>query len=339
LVELLGGDDAVVKGPEGGFLHELLVPFVRKSAPLSKGAAPSTEGAARSSLAKPVVARTLVPGSEWLYAKIYTGTATADAVLREVVAPLVERTRAEGLASGWFFIRYADPHSHLRVRFRGDPTKLASELQPRLHAALAPLVADGRVWRVELDTYEREMERYGGAVGISLAERLFEADSDAVLRVVARTPLAVRPQLVVRGAHALLTDLGFELPKRLEIATSLRERYGVEHGVDVAFSRALGAKFRTMRADLDAAIAVDSPSEGLREGFAALRERSARLAPVVCDLRAAAQSGQLDVSLEDLAGSYVHMHVIRMLRAQQRAQELVVYDFLQRLWESEIARR
>ena len=41
--------------------------------------------------------RTFAPGSEWLYAKLYTGTATADRVLRDVLAPLVR----EALGSGW----------------------------------------------------------------------------------------------------------------------------------------------------------------------------------------------------------------------------------------------
>src|SRR6202030_2223556 len=35
------------------------------------------------------VRRTFPPGSEWLFAKLYTGTATADRVLRDVLAPLV----------------------------------------------------------------------------------------------------------------------------------------------------------------------------------------------------------------------------------------------------------
>lgn len=43
--------------------------------------------------------------------------------------------------------------------------------------------------------------------------------------------------------------------------------------------------------------------------------------------------------LRTLAGSYIHMHANRLLRSAARAQELVLYDFLCRLYESQAARR
>ena len=42
--------------------------------------------------------------------------------------------------------------------------------------------------------------------------------------------------------------------------------------------------------------------------------------------------------LAELAPSYLHMHANRLLRSAQRAQELVLYDFLARLEESRAAR-
>ena len=41
----------------------------------------------------------------------------------------------------------------------------------------------------------------------------------------------------------------------------------------------------------------------------------------------------------DLGASLVHMHVSRLLRSAQRAQELVLYDFLSRIYQSQAARR
>src|SRR5262249_7768085 len=125
--------------------------------------------------------RSFPPGSEWLYAKLYTGPATLDQVLREVVQPVVESALRSGAAERWFFIRYGDPDWHLRLRFQGRPGRLQGEVLPALQAAAAPLLADGRLWRFQFDTYEREIERYGGPVGIVLAEQLFHADSEAVL--------------------------------------------------------------------------------------------------------------------------------------------------------------
>src|SRR6185503_12472324 len=109
-----------------------------------------------------------------------TGTATADRVLC-ALRPVVDQALASGAADAWFFLRYGDPDWHVRLRFHGAPARLVAEVLPSLHEAMAPLLADGRAWKVVLDTYEREVERYGGGVGVALAERLFDADSRAAL--------------------------------------------------------------------------------------------------------------------------------------------------------------
>src|SRR5262249_735709 len=150
------------------FVHEIVVPFVRASGAATLATSPSTNA--------PPVGRRFHPGSEWLYAKLYLGTAIADAVLLEVVAPLIERLRDIGLLRRWFFIRYGDPDWHVRLRVQGERARLVSEAIPMLHEAAAPFLHDGRVRRMQLDTYEREVERYGGPDGIELAEALFEAD-------------------------------------------------------------------------------------------------------------------------------------------------------------------
>lgn len=51
-----------------------------------------------------------------------------------------------------------------------------------------------------------------------------------------------------------------------------------------------------------------------------------------------AEQGKLAGPLTDLASSYVHMHVNRLIRASRRAHELVLYDFLSQLYDSRLAR-
>ena len=46
---------------------------------------------------------------------------------------------------------------------------------------------------------------------------------------------------------------------------------------------------------------------------------------------------QLTLPLPELAVSYLHMHANRLLRSAHRAQELVLYDFLARLYQSQAA--
>src|SRR6185369_531759 len=172
-------DELCAEGPEGRFVHEMVVPFVME--PKAAKAAPAGSPKTGAWLEAPAVRRSFPPGSEWLYVKLYTGTATADVLLREVVAPVVREAISSGVADSWFFIRYGDPEWHLRLRFHGDPRELHARVLPLLGDAVAPLLDDRRLWRLQLDTYEREVERYGGAEGVALVERLFGIDSAAVL--------------------------------------------------------------------------------------------------------------------------------------------------------------
>jgi thiopeptide-type bacteriocin biosynthesis protein len=78
-------------------------------------------------------------------------------------------------------------------------------------------------------------------------------------------------------------------------------------------------------------------ADALVAGLEVFRRRSERLAPVVAELMSRARAGGLSVPLAELAPSYLHMHANRLLRSAHRAQELVLYDFLSRLYESQAA--
>jgi hypothetical protein len=43
--------------------------------------------------------------------------------------------------------------------------------------------------------------------------------------------------------------------------------------------------------------------------------------------------------MTELAASYAHMHVNRLLRSAHRAQELVLYEFLDRAYSARAGRR
>ena len=333
-------DELCARGPEGRFVHELIVPFVRVKDVASETR--ETQSPLHPFTPSPLhpFTRRFAPGSEWLYAKLYCGATTVDRVLREVVAPLTRAAVEWGAVDRWFFIRYADPDWHLRLRWHGTPQRLRAEVLPALHAALEPLLEDGRLWRVQLETYEREVERYGGAAGIELAEQIFHADSEAALEIVEQLERGEagadeRWRLTLRGMDLLLDDLGFDLAAKLAVLQQARKSFAQEFRADERFIGQLGDRFRQERQSLTALLdpAREAESE-LAAGLQVLRRRSQRLAPICAELRAA----ELAAPLATLALSYLHMHANRLLRAAQRAQELVIYDFLARLYQSQTAR-
>ena len=335
LVELFPPpDELCVMGPEGRFVHEVIVPFVRlPNARGDRTPVPATPRAA--------IKRSFAPGSEWLYAKLYCGPATADHILVEDLRLLVDAVLASGAADNWFFIRYTDPDHHLRLRLHGDPARLAAEVLPALSARLDPLVTDGRIGRWQLDTYVREVERYGGAVGIALAESLFGIDSAAVLDILASTDgdegLVWRWKLAVCGVDLLLDALGFSPGRKCEWIRSRRDAFAREFAVDHRVRQQLGDKFRAERHGLLELLELaHSDAAADYPALAALQRRTLILRPLADELSTAAD--RLSVSVDDLAASYAHMHLNRLLRSSRRAQEMVIYDLLDRIYRSQLAR-
>lgn len=350
LREVFPGPDALcVQGPEGGFVHEVIVPFVRRPEPRPALHAvdlrPPIDHAPR-----PAPARSFAPGSEWLFVKLYAGVSGVERALQGVVAEIAGKAMRAGAIDRWFFLRYADPDWHLRVRFHGPPGRVLSELGPAIHAAAAPLLQERLIWKIQLDTYEREVERYGGDAAIELAEQIFHADSEAALRILrsftSTDGADARWRLTLRGMDMLLDDLGFDLAEKRAIVDSARAAFAAELRVGLTFERQLGAKFRTERARIEALFDGAQGAEGaspevcndIAPGLAALRARSPGIRNAAEQLAGLSRRGLLTRPLAVIAQSHLHMFANRMLRSAARAQELVLYDMLARVYESKRAR-
>jgi len=284
------------------------------------------------------------PGSEWLYVKLYCGPAGADRLLCRIIRPLAREFALAGGIQAWFFIRYADPQSHLRVRFRGEPALLLGQVVPALRTAVQPLLDEGLLWRLQVDTYEREMNRYGGDAGIELCEEIFGHDSDAVVEILEMLfgdeGAEERWRLAVKGIDMLLDDLGFDLERKSALLATLSESCSREFSVEGAFKKRILGRYRAEREALekllDPACGADHP---LWPGIEVFQRRSARCRPAIEELTRRAKDGALTVSLAGLAGSLLHMHANRMFRAASRAQETVVYRFLEQHYGSLLARQ
>jgi thiopeptide-type bacteriocin biosynthesis protein len=333
LVELFPSpDELCAYAPEGRFTHELVIPFVRAS----EGVLSDRRAARRET-----VQRRFPPGSEWLYAKLYTGNGTADRVLADVIEPVVQAALDKSAAQRWFFVRYSDPDFHVRLRVHGDPRRLAAEVFPLLRETAEPLLADGVVWRLQLDTYERELRRYGGDEGIELSEEVFRHDSDAVLGIIRTLSgdegLDARWRLTLYGIDRLLDDFGFDIERKRVWARACRDGFAQEFDIRGPAKRALGERYRAERKALEELLELEEGTDNpLAPGVELLRERSRRLGPVVERLLEREQ--RLSVSLDGLLRSYAHMHANRLLRGAHRAQELVLYELLHRVYASRLAK-
>ncbi|MEO7093832.1 MAG: thiopeptide-type bacteriocin biosynthesis protein, partial [Polyangiales bacterium] len=217
---------------------------------------------------------------------------------------------------------------------------------PALERALAPLIAIGAARKLVIDTYDREVERYGGDRGIELAERMFWRDSEAVLSIVelldGDAGADARWRLTLRGIESLFTVLGIEPAARAKISADAKENLGREHRATTPFWTRIGDRFTRERASLEHLFTPDlerDAAHDLSPGFEMIAARDAALAETVAELRTRDAAGELTPRIEAFAWSLAHMHANRLLHASHRAHELVLYDFLRRLHAARKARQ
>ena len=189
-------DEAWLAGPEGHYYGEFIVPVVRRPQAVDTARAerPTRQPvAAPGPVEAPTVAVRIThspahgsirQGAEWLYVKVYAPPGRQDEIIGESLGRLAENAVAAGLAESWFYIRYADPDQHLRIRFHGVPDRLTQLLFPQVCQWGRELMDAGLASRYVFDTYEQELERFGGPDGMQASEAVFNADSRAAAELV-----------------------------------------------------------------------------------------------------------------------------------------------------------
>jgi thiopeptide-type bacteriocin biosynthesis protein len=326
-------------GHLAGNMKEVVIPFLPRTM--------EAEAVKRAPLPpyQPMAQRNNVflPGSEWSYYKLYCSELNVDDIVVKTVAPLLQRAHARGQIDNWFFIRFADPNKHVRVRFHAPVAAHRHAVDAELTAALAPLLATSVCSRVMMDMYERETSRYGGTQAMTLAEQLFTIDSSLVADL-----LPLREQCEDPPSRWLLALLGIELwldafaftPEQCaSLMGKLADGFKAEFGVRAQQKVQLGAKYRGYRADIDRYFFGTGDVAQAQPLLARMRQARVAMRDVIGQLRTLEENGGLTVQLSDLAGSILHMHCNRMLDQQQRKQEMVLYDFMVRILASRQSRK
>jgi thiopeptide-type bacteriocin biosynthesis protein len=274
----------------------------------------------RDARAAPESSRLRAPGSDWLFLKLYCPRALAEELIVGPLRTIGEFASSAGLADAWFFVRYADPDPHLRVRFHGAPDALLGRLLPQLCSWARDLIADGLCPRFAFETYDREVERYGGEAGATVAETIFGADSPAVVELLALSrahlPTIDRTTLAVVSIDDLLGGVGLSEDERL---SWYRDR--------VSLSREDGREYRQRKAALRRLLGRSDPLADEPGGYLlaqVLASRRRALAPAAARLKALAGDGALEQPTERLCHSYVHLHCNRLLGAGSALEERVL---------------
>lgn len=176
LVEKKEGEE-LVKSTQGSHRSEFVVPFLKNKKYVSPWKYSGSTSTYEPSM------RWKIPGGEWLYLKIYLPRSNEARFLISCLEPFVETVKPN--IEKWFFIRYkAKDASHIRLRLKITEASAFGICLEHLHNWTADLMQKGWIKEVELASYEREIERYGGPQLIDLMETFFQIDSEMVCSIL-----------------------------------------------------------------------------------------------------------------------------------------------------------
>lgn len=335
-------ENAWLAGSRGSFYSEFVISMVLAKggfAPVESQAHPAEpavsleteETSSAPVVAPPVLATEAVPGltsrlkppgSEWLFAKLYCPRNLEEDVICDSMFTFAENAVSSGFADSWFFIRYADPEAHIRLRFHGSAETLIHKLVAHVCEWIGGLMSDGLCLKFQFDTYEQEIERFGGPCGMANSEAIFAADSrcaGAILRHL-RTKLWPhdRTTLLALSIDTLLQGLGLSGKELLNWYSNKATPGGQE----------IGSEYRKRKEMLRAAAGNSQEFLAKYEsGFklaAILEERREAVFAATQELRELANTGQLGQPLDDLFSSFVHLHVNRIGGADALPEQTIL---------------
>jgi thiopeptide-type bacteriocin biosynthesis protein len=282
-------------------------------------------------------------GSEWLYYKIYCGVKTSDKILIEIMKPLTHHLISQKLIDSWFFIRYSDPELHLRVRFHLVDINNTGVVIKYIQNAIAEYEKSRLIWKIQADTYFREIERYGNNSMI-YSEQLFYYDSKCIVDMIDMIDgdegEEIRWIFAIRAVDQLLLDFNYSNNQKMEIMENLKMGFYSEFNIEQNSKIQLDRKYRVHREVISNILdrKKDRTSK-LKPLFSLLKQKSYNVKPISKVILNLHNNNDLLIPLNNLLASYIHMLLNRLFKSKQRLHELVVYDFMWRTYRSELAKQ
>lgn len=274
------------------------------------------------------------PGSDWLYIRIYGGPMALEEWLIEPFRSLLSVWKKAGTVKQFHFIHYLDPEYHLRLRFRLNDPADSGKLLTQIQDSCLIMMDDDLVWKIEVGTYEPEYERYGFEM-MPVVEQWFELDSLFWLGEIGRVSQIEDPDIwksALRSVHVLLDDFGAGIEDKINVIKMLQDSSVALFGLSRTMKGQLDAKYRKMKGEV--ILVLETAPSGYGKS---LMQRTSGSGELIKQLHAF-YGNPAGLFKSDLLPNLIHMSLNRAFRTRHRLQELVVYDFMGRYYQSLRAR-
>lgn len=275
------------------------------------------------------IERNFYPGECWLYIKVYGGITTCDQLLVDVIYPTIISLKRTKVVVNWFFIRYSDPDFHLRIRVLLYDQEKISEALNAFNRRLLPMCRSRFLHKVSIDTYERELERYG-VTSMDDTELFFDIDSQCICQLL--KPLlkegngAERWRLAFVWVDTILDAFGLDPNQKWGLIKKMSDAYLKEFGFNEHNIKPLANRYRHL------GITITKLMQGQSLDNASSQVINRNLNKIKESFKA------IDVEQFNLS-SLLHMSMNRLFASHNRLNELVLYYCLERYYRKEVKRR
>jgi thiopeptide-type bacteriocin biosynthesis protein len=269
-------------------------------------------------------------GSEWLYFKIYTGVKTADLILIEKLYPVILELSDKNLILKWFFIRYKDTDEHLRIRFLlSKPSSLAKVID-KIYPVINALLEENSVWKIQTDTYQREIERYGDKT-IEDSETLFWHDSEMILHyLVLKSSFEKEETQLLFSFLAIdqfLNSFSRSNSDKLFLMDELQSSFKNEFNADKLLRKQMDKQYRELFPDMEALLS-GAVTGNYNELSMLIQEKGNQVSATILSIK-----DRLQIPLASFLMSHIHMMLNRQYSSKQRMYELLIYDHMFRFYK------
>jgi thiopeptide-type bacteriocin biosynthesis protein len=270
-------------------------------------------------------------GSEWVYFKIYSGYKIADVILLEYLNEKIAFLLSENSIKKWFFIRYNDSDSHLRIRFQVDKVDDVFHVVKELNSVFEDLLHKNLIWKVQNDTYLREIERYGLQT-IDDSESLFYYDSEMMLNYLTLKNdfKNDKTQLLFSflSIDSFLDAFSLSISEKLALLDNMQQGFKNEFNATKVLKSQLDKHYRELEKEISTAMNYDESYE-LSPLYEIIEEKSINIKPIVESIK-----GNLEINLNSFLSSHIHMMINRQFTSRQREYETLIYDHLFRYYKT-----
>lgn len=286
-------------------------------------------------MAKDPIQRDFIIGDEWLYYKFFCGHNASNKIITEIIKPLSSELISEGLIKEWFFIRYSDPSYHLRFRIKIINVELIGHIIKKLNTYLKNFILNELIWKVEIDTYKRELERYGKNTML-ISENIFYLDSNIITHFIENVNEKQIYQKSLFGLKLVdfyLDAFRLTIQEKVEFTEKVKNYFYKEIGSEKDLKKQLDKIFIEKQNDINKLLSTNiSRTNKLTKSISLHKKELQRNINKIIFLQ---KNNELEVDINDIISSYIHMSVNRLFISNNRLHELALYDFLWRNYKKQ----